>query len=186
MPKETPLRSLRDSHAIATGRWDKHDLELPGLDCKPRNPIPLSIRLVIFRSHRNVFDSSGIRLLLVQAEPVLAELTSFRLELLGYQVELVGSASEAMLSIKKSLPDLVIVDTHLPDMDGIEWITRLRADYSPDQIPVIVFSLDPSLETVERAHLSGAQDYLITPFDPTVMEDKIESQLRHHHVLRRR
>jgi DNA-binding response OmpR family regulator len=133
-----------------------------------------------------VFDSSGAKLLLVQAEPVLAELTSFRLELLGYQIELVGTGGEAFSSIQQSLPDLVIVDTSLPDGDGIEWIARVRGEYRADQVPVIVFSLDPSLETVERGFHAGAQDYLITPFDPTVMEEKIEALLANRHAATRR
>jgi DNA-binding response OmpR family regulator len=124
-----------------------------------------------------VFDSSGVRLLLVQAEPVLAELTSFRLELLGYQIELIGSGNAALASMQKELPNLVIVDTVLPEGDGIEWIARVRAEFTAEQVPIIVFSLDPSLETVERAFHAGAQDYLITPFDPTVMEEKIETLL---------
>lgn len=124
-----------------------------------------------------MFDSSGVKLLLVQAEPVLAELTSFRLELLGYQIELNSSGNEALASMQKELPDLVIVDTVLPDGDGIEWIARVRAEFGSEQVPIIVFSLDPSLETVERAFHAGAQDYLITPFDPTVMEEKIETLL---------
>ena len=111
---------------------------------------------------------------------MLAELTSFRLELLGYSIELVGSGGEAIASIQKATPDLVIVDTQLPDGDGIEWIARVRAEYGADQFPIIVFSLDPSLETVERAFHAGTQDYLITPFDPTVMEEKIEALLTTH------
>jgi DNA-binding response OmpR family regulator len=133
-----------------------------------------------------VFDSSGAKLLLVQAEPVLAELTSFRLELLGYQIELVRTGGEAFSSIQQSLPDLVIVDTSLPDGDGIEWIARVRSEYNADQVPVIVFSLDPSLETVERGFHAGAQDYLITPFDPTVMEEKIEALLANRNAAFRR
>ncbi len=133
-----------------------------------------------------MFDSSDAKLLLVQSEPVLAELTSFRLELLGYQIELVQTGGEALSSIQKSLPDLVIVDTSLPDGDGIEWIARVRGEYSADQVPVIVFSLDPSLETVERGFHAGAQDYLITPFDPTVMEEKIEALLANRHAAYRR
>lgn len=124
-----------------------------------------------------MFDSSGVKLLLVFAEPVLAELISFRLELLGYQVASCASGADATTSIEKSTPDLVIVDTSLRDGDGIEWIARVRSEHNADDLPVIVFSLDPSLETVERAHHAGAQDYLITPFDPTVMEEKIESIL---------
>ncbi len=133
----------------------------------------------------HVFDSSGAKLLLVQAEPVLAELTSFRLELLGYDIELVSSGSEASSSIGQSIPDLVIVDTQLPDGDGIEWIARVRGEYAADQLPVLVFSLDPSLDMVERAYHAGAQDYLITPFDPTVMEEKIEGLLMSHGTRRR-
>jgi DNA-binding response OmpR family regulator len=133
-----------------------------------------------------VIDSSDAKLLLVQSEPVLAELTSFRLELLGYQIELVQTGGEAFSSIQKSLPDLVIVDTSLPDGDGIEWIVRVRSEYSADQVPVIVFSLDPSLETVERGFHAGAQDYLITPFDPIVMEEKIEALLANRNAASRR
>lgn len=133
-----------------------------------------------------MFDSSGTKLLLVQSEPVLAELTAFRLELLGYQIELVRTGGEALSSIQQSLPDLVIVDSSLPDGDGIEWIARVRGEYGADQVPVIVFSLDPSLETVERGFHAGAQDYLITPFDPTVMEEKIEVLLANRNAASRR
>jgi DNA-binding response OmpR family regulator len=124
-----------------------------------------------------VFDSKGSRLLVVQPEPVLAELSSFRLELLGYQIALVASGAEAMGEIHASLPDLVVVDTSLPDVDGLEWLSQMRAEYTAEQLPVLVFSLDPSLETVERAFHAGAQDYLITPFDPVVLEEKIEALL---------
>ena len=124
-----------------------------------------------------MLESSVSRILLVQSEPVLAELTRFRLELLGYQIESATSGGDATSAIQKLPPSLVIVDTALPDGDGIEWIAQLRAEFSPEQLPVIVFSLDPSLETVERAFHAGTNDYLITPFDPTVMEEKIEMLL---------
>lgn len=124
-----------------------------------------------------MFDSASCHLLLVQSEPVLAELTRFRLELLGYQIELVSTAGEATAAISQAAYDLVIVDTALADSDGIEWIAQIRSAHPADQLPIIVFSLDPSLETVERAFQAGASDYLITPFDPTVMEEKIETIL---------
>ncbi|TWU56823.1 Transcriptional regulatory protein YycF [Rubripirellula tenax] len=124
-----------------------------------------------------VFNSSGVKLLLVLSEPVLADLTSFRLELLGYQVETVASGNEASASISKSAPALIIVDTMLADGDGLEWVARTRADQSTSEIPVLIFSIDTSLETVERAFHAGAQDYLISPFDPMVMEEKVERRL---------
>ncbi len=129
-----------------------------------------------------MFDSSSARLLLIEKEPVLRELTTFRLQLLGYQIHVVESGAEAMVEIGRDAPNLVIVNTTLADGDGIEWIARMRSEYTAEQVPVLVFSLDPSLETVERAFHSGAQDYLITPFDPTVMEEKIEALLTGQHA----
>lgn len=133
-----------------------------------------------------VFNSKGSRLLLVESEPVLGELVSFRLELLGYEITLVNSGSEALVKARESLPDLLIVDTSLPEGDGLEWLSRLRGEFAAEQLPVLVFSLDPSLETVERAYHAGAQDYLITPFDPVVMEEKIETLLSSRNMAARR
>lgn len=127
-----------------------------------------------------MLDSNSVKLMLVEGEPILADLTSFRLELLGYQIQVVASAMEAMRAINDQLPDLLIIDSVLPDGDGIEFISKLRSQYSPEQLPILVFSIDPSLENVERAVLAGAQDYLVTPFDPTVLEDKIQLQLQKH------
>ena len=57
---------------------------------------------------------------------------------------------------------------------------RSAATTARNSFPSSFFSLDPSLETVERAFHAGTQDYLITPFDPTVMEEKIEALLATH------
>ena len=120
-----------------------------------------------------MFDSSRIHILLVESESVLAELTSFRLELLGYQIKSVATGSEAMEIIRNEPPNLVIANTSLTDGDGLEWLSRLRGEISAEKLPVLALSLDPSLETVERAYYAGAQDYLITPFDPVILEQKI-------------
>ena len=131
-----------------------------------------------------MFESSAANILLVQAEPVLAELTSFRLELLGYQLNVVNEGGEAKSIIQNSLPDLVVVDTSLRDGDGIEWISQIRVEHGHEQLPIIVLSLDPSLETVERAFHAGANDYLIAPYDPIVMEEKVEKMLAQYAMSR--
>ncbi|QEG38775.1 response regulator [Roseimaritima ulvae] len=125
-----------------------------------------------------MLDSSRSKLLLVESEPLLADLTSFRLELLGYQIECLGSGSEAVTRLSNEIPDLLIVGTTLRDGDSIEQVARLRNQYPAEQLPILVCSLDPSLETVERAFAAGAQDYLITPFDPAVLEQKIQYLLQ--------
>ena len=124
-----------------------------------------------------MIDPSGCHLLLVEPERVLADLTAFRLELLGYPIASVDAGEAARDYLRREPVDLMIVDTKLPEGDGIDWLTQLRLEIKSDEVPVLMLSLDPSLETVRRAYLAGAQDYLITPFDPTVLEEKIQKLL---------
>lgn len=117
---------------------------------------------------------SNAKILLVEPESVLADLTAFRLELLGYDMTAVSAGAQARDQLRQGSFDLLVVDTKLPEGDGIEWLTELRVEIKQDEVPVLMLSLDPSLESVRRAYLAGAQDYLITPFDPTVLEEKIQ------------
>ena len=112
-------------------------------------------------------------LMILLSDPVLADLTEFRLELLGYRTRRLRTVDDATASIIDETPALLILDSKLGEVDGLAWLATLRATTPAEQMPVLVFSLDPSLDTVRRAYESGAQDYLITPFDPTVMEQKI-------------
>lgn len=120
---------------------------------------------------------TAAKLLLVEPERVLADLTAFRLELLGYDLTVAGEGAQAKDHLRRSSIDLMIVDTKLTEGDGIEWLAELRLEFKVEDFPVLMFSLDPSLESVRRAILAGAQDYLITPFDPTVLEEKVENLL---------
>jgi DNA-binding response OmpR family regulator len=118
------------------------------------------------------------RLLLVESETILSDLTAFRLELLGYQLRCLSTGAAAFQSLQQELPDALLVDTRLSDGDGIEWVARFRGQIPVEKLPILMFSLDPSMDMVERAFVAGAQDYLITPFDPTVLEYKIEKLLQ--------
>lgn len=113
--------------------------------------------------------------LILLGEPVLADLTEFRLQLLGYHVRRVETFDETLTELAVDLPGLLILDTLVEGQDGLQWLITLRSSYAASDLPVLVFSLDPSLDTVQQAFHAGAQDYLITPFDPTVMESKVKS-----------
>ncbi|MEM9365882.1 MAG: response regulator [Planctomycetota bacterium] len=119
-------------------------------------------------------EISGHHLLLVEPDPVLADLASYRLHLLGYRVDVVDGGAAAADRLRNESYQLLITDTKLADGDGLEWLTSLRIEMKSSELPAMVLSLDPSLEMVRRAFLAGAQDYLITPFDPSVLEEKIE------------
>lgn len=117
--------------------------------------------------------------LLLEEDPVLTEITAFRLELLGYRVSCVHTGEDLLKQLVDQTPDLMIVDTYVADMNSAELINRITSDSRYGHIPVLVFSIDADLEAVQKAFAAGARDYLVIPYDPTILERKVELLLDH-------
>ena len=117
------------------------------------------------------------QILLVEEDPTLLEITAFRLELLGYELIKAESAEKALEWLLNELPTLVIVDQFLPGIDGLEFLNRLSNDIRTSEIPVIVLSVNADLEDVQKAYNAGADEYLVIPYDPVVLESKVERLL---------
>jgi CheY-like chemotaxis protein len=114
------------------------------------------------------------QILLVEEDKTLLDITAFRLELLGYAVVPHQSAERALEWLRDNLPSLVIVDQVLPGMDGVEFINRLSNDTRTSEIPIMFLSTNADLEDVQRAYNAGADEYLVIPYDPLVLEAKVE------------
>jgi CheY-like chemotaxis protein len=114
-------------------------------------------------------------ILLIVEDSMLAEVARFRLELLGNTVTTVPSAEEALSRLQNCLPNLIVLDRDLPGMDGTELVRRLKADERTAGIPALMLSKRAHLGDVQEAFDAGADDYLVTPFDPLVLERKVEA-----------
>jgi CheY-like chemotaxis protein len=114
------------------------------------------------------------KILLIEEDTTLLEITAFRLELLGYDVVTQQSAERALEWLCDKLPSLIIVDHVLPGMDGIEFINRLSNDTRTNEIPIMFLSTKADLDDVQRAYNAGADEYLVIPYDPMVLESKVE------------
>jgi CheY-like chemotaxis protein len=66
---------------------------------------------------------------------------------------------------RQHFPDLILLDLHLPDMQGDEIMRQLRADPRTERIPIVMISADATPEQIERLRRSGANDYLTKPID---------------------
>lgn len=117
-------------------------------------------------------ESSTI--LLIEEDSTLLEITGFRLELLGYKVVALNSAERAVEWLRDELPTLIIVEQALSGMDGIEFINRLSNDMRTSEIPIMFLSTMSDLDEVRRAYNAGADEYLVIPYDPLVLESKVE------------
>ena len=67
--------------------------------------------------------------------------------------------------VREYRPDVVLMDLHLPDLDGREVLKRLKADSATADIPVVVLSADATASQVEQLRVAGAADYLTKPID---------------------
>ncbi|MEM8944052.1 MAG: response regulator [Planctomycetota bacterium] len=115
-------------------------------------------------------------ILLIEEEPTLREITSFRLELLGYNVITKITADEANRTLADKLPDLIAVG-HVAEMESIEFLNHLSNDPRTSEMPMIYLSGNSDLDEVQRAFNAGADEFLVTPFDPIMLESKVEGLL---------
>jgi len=119
------------------------------------------------------------RILLLEPEAVLAEITAFRLELLGYAVDFVNTPEAAFKVLRRNAPDIVITDLVLANAaNAFGFIEALANDEITADIPVMVLSIDADLDRVSAAHKSGAAEFLVVPFHPEVLEQKVASLLK--------
>ena len=122
-----------------------------------------------------------MKIAIVEQDELLCDLVSFRLELLGHEVLLWNSAAEMLANIRASQVDLLVVDTYQADMQGWEAIQKVRHLHSAEELPILAISIDTDLSLVEQAYKAGANDYLITPFDPATLQSKTEKLLMLKH-----
>ena len=81
---------------------------------------------------------------------------------------------EALAKVRQGYgPDAIIMDTVLPESDGIELTNLLANDPATSKIPIMILSSNADLNEVQRAYAAGAKDYLVIPYNPTVLEQKL-------------
>ena len=118
---------------------------------------------------------SDTTILIVEDEPSIAEVVSLYLKRAGYQVAVAPNGQAALDSLGRRLPDLVVLDIMLPQVDGFS-IARWLRDRS--DVPIIM--LTARREEVDRiAGLElGADDYVVKPFSPQELVSRVRAVLR--------
>jgi len=118
------------------------------------------------------------QVLIVEDEPAIAELIQFHLERDGLDAKVVHSGRTALDVIKRSPPDLVILDLMLPEIGGMEICRRLKQQESTRQIPVVMVTAKGEEADVVAGIELGADDYVTKPFSPRVLVARVRNVLR--------
>lgn len=115
------------------------------------------------------------RILVVDDDLALAEMIGIVLRAEGYEPSFCADGSEAVGVFQASAPDLVLLDLMLPGMDGIDVCTALRAESG---VPIIMLTAKGDTSDVVRGLESGADDYIVKPFNPKELIARIRTRLR--------
>ena len=118
------------------------------------------------------------RILVVDDEARVREMLEFRLRLFGYEVLTAANGSEALDVAASEKPDLVLLDVMMPELDGFQVCSRLKQNEATKNIPVVMLTAKAEAKDVTRAFNSGAEDYVVKPYDPVVLQQKVVQNLR--------
>ncbi len=119
------------------------------------------------------------RILVVDDEPRMIGFIRMNLELEGHQVIEAHSGLEALEAIRTKLPDVVLLDVMMPDLDGFETLRMLR-EFS--NIPVIMLTAKGEENDKVYGLELGADDYVTKPFGPRELSSRIKAVLRRHEM----
>jgi two-component system KDP operon response regulator KdpE len=121
------------------------------------------------------FDQRDMTILIVDDEPRIRDFVRMNLELEHYRVIEANNGVEALDQLRENLPDLVVLDVMMPEMDGFEALKEIRA---VSTVPVIMLTVRQNEQDKIRGLDLGADDYLAKPFSPRELLSRIRALLR--------
>lgn len=117
------------------------------------------------------------KILITDDEPHIRRMLESRLKANGYRVITAENGRIAVEKAKVEKPDLILMDILMPEMSGQEALAKLKADPQTRSIPVIMVTAKGQAEDVEKSSDTGATDFVIKPFTPVILLEKIKSAL---------
>jgi DNA-binding NarL/FixJ family response regulator len=118
------------------------------------------------------------KLLLVDDDPNLILLVKDYLEFRGYEVVTAENGREALIVLGQELPDMIICDIMMPEMDGYGFVEELRKQNQASWIPVLFLSAKGQSQDRIKGLNLGADVYMVKPFEPEELVAQVESSLK--------
>lgn len=116
------------------------------------------------------------RIVVIEDDPTMRQLLSKRLAPEGFECVMTANATSGLKAVHDQKPDIILLDVHLPDRNGIEVCKTLKADPELRHIPVLIFTgessgVDKKIEGLD----AGADDYILKPFSPAELLKRLKN-----------
>src|SRR5579871_2097485 len=119
-----------------------------------------------------------VHILAVDDDPEVLETVGRVLRYENYEISLASSAAQALTLLEKRIPDLLILDILMPEMDGITLCRKLRRDSRFIPLPILFLTAKGSTDDIVSGLDAGADDYVIKPFELAELRARIAALLR--------
>jgi CheY-like chemotaxis protein len=124
------------------------------------------------------------RVLVVDDDPDIARFIEVNLRTHGFEVHVASDGVEALERVEEVRPDLVLVDVMMPRMDGFQVVDRLRSDPRTANLSIIMLTAKALTADKVLGITTGADDYIIKPFDPVELVARVKGTLRRAREMR--
>jgi DNA-binding NarL/FixJ family response regulator len=118
------------------------------------------------------------QLLLIDDDPNLILLVKDYLEFRGYEVKTAGNGREALDLLETAIPDMIICDVMMPEMDGHTFVQHVRDNPTTEWIPILFLSAKGQSQDRVKGLNTGADVYMVKPFEPEELVAQVESSLK--------
>ena len=127
---------------------------------------------------REVKEGQKFTVLVVDDDPDLTKLMRTYLTLEGFVPRLAGNRAEFLAMLRQSpIPDLVLLDVELPDVNGFDILVKMRQHAALKAIPVVMLTAEATRQAVLKGLLAGADGYVTKPFDPEAVTTAVKAVL---------
>ncbi len=120
----------------------------------------------------------GRRVLLVEDEPINADIASYLLRSVGLTVEIAGNGEDAVALAERNPYDIILMDVQLPRMDGLEATRQIRGLAGDVRLPIIALTANAFVEDKVRCLTAGMNDFIAKPMNPATLYDTLLRWLR--------
>ncbi len=120
----------------------------------------------------------GVKILIVEDEPAIAELIAINLSHAGFEVERAFQADQALQMMKEAMPELLILDWMLPGKSGVQFAKELRINPKTIGLPILMLTAKGEEADKVLGLDAGADDYVTKPFSPKELIARVKALLR--------
>ncbi len=126
-------------------------------------------------------DGTAVRALIVDDEASLTELLSMAFRTEGWETRTAGDGPAALKAVREFVPDVIVLDVMMPNVDGLEVLKRIRA--SGNHVPVLFLTAKDAVDDRIAGITAGAEDYVTKPFSLEEVVARMRGIVRRNVVL---